>query len=274
MLYYMDDSVRGVVSDTRVRWGVIAVLFLLAAFLLVTTIGALKGLRYIGGGVPVTNTVTVSGEGEVFAVPDIATFTFGVIEPAETVEVAQEAATEKINAVVAYLQEQGIAEEDIRTIGYNVYPRYEYTQGTCTQFGCPPGRQELIGFEVSQSVEVKVRDPQKAGELLAGVGARGANNVSGLSFTVDDENELQRQAREQAIADARAKAEQLAEDLNVDLVRVVSFGESGDMPYPVYYGKEMAARGGVGMDAAASAPAIPTGENRIVMNVSITYEIR
>ena len=259
------------------RWGIVAVIFLFAAFLAVSTLGTLKGLRYIGGGVPVTNMVTVSGEGEVFAVPDIATFSFGVTEHAQTVDVAQKAATDKINAVIDYLEEQGVEERDIRTIAYNVSPRYEYIQDICTSTRCTPGRQELDGFDVSQMVEVKVRDPQKAGALLSGAGARGANNVSGLAFTIDDEDALLAEAREKAIADAREKAEQLADDLDVRLVRVVSFSEGGQGPIPYFYGKEMAtmARGGVAMDAAQEvAPAIPTGENHIVINVSVTYEIR
>jgi len=258
--------------------GILAVLFLLAAYLLVATLGGLKEFRYIGGGVPVTNVVTVSGEGEVFAVPDIATFSFGVIEQAETVGEAQKTATDKINAVIEYLKEQGIEEKDIRTVSYNVYPRYEYIQDVCTQLRCPPGRQELDGFEVSQTVEVKVRNPQKAGELLSGAGARGANNVSGLAFTIDDEEKLMQDARAKAIEDARTKAEQLADDLDVRLVRVVNFAEGGQGPIPFYYGKDAvmnrAMGGAADMAVAESAPSIPTGENKIMVSVTITYEIR
>lgn len=264
--------------DRRVRLGITTVLFLLAAFLFVATLGGLKGLRYIGGGVPVTNVVTVSGEGEVFAVPDIASFTFGVIEEAADVGAAQEAATKKINDVVAYLKSEGIEEKDIRTTSYNVYPKYDYIQETCTQFRCPPGKQVLAGFEVSQMVEVKVRDPQKAGALLSGAGERGANNVSGLTFTIDDEDALRADARAKAIADARAKAEQLADDLGVRLQRVVNFSEGGQGPIPFYYGKtavmNQAGMGGADMAVAESAPSVPTGENKIVVNVNVTYEIR
>lgn len=270
----MNDTMQSVGSDRRVRVGVVLALFLLSAFLFIATVRGIKELRYVGGGVPVTNTVTVSGEGEEFAVPDIATFSFGVIEQAKTVEAAQKTATEKMNAVLDYLKGEGIEDKDIRTTGYNVYPRYDYVQEVCTALRCPPGRQVLLGFEVSQNVEVKVRDTEKAGKLLSGVGEWGANNISGLTFTVDDEEKLHRDARAEAIEDARSKAEQLADDLDVRLVRVVSFSESGPgMPYPILFAKD-AAMGMGGAERGETAPSIPTGENRIVSTVNITYEIR
>lgn len=274
----MDETVRELRNDRRVQWGVIAVIFLLAAFLAVKTIAELKEFRYIGGGVPVTNTVTVMGEGEVFAIPDVATFTIGVLEQADTATEAQEAVAEKMNAVTDYLKGQNVDERDIKTINYNVYPRYDYVQESCTAVRCTPGRQELAGFEANYNLEVKVRDTKQAGVLLSGVSEAGANTVSGLTFTVDDEESLQREAREKAITDAREKAEQLADDLNVRLVRVVSFAESNGYPgYPMFYAKEMSANvgmGGIAMDATQSAPELPVGENKILMNVSITYEIR
>lgn len=268
----MNEPMNEILADARVRWGIILTLFLLAMFLAVMTLSELKGLRYIGGGVPVTNMVSVNGKGEVFAIPDIASFTFGVTEEAATVGVAQTTATKKMNAMIDYLKAQGVVETDIRTVGYNVSPRYEYDTVVCTSFSCPPARQKLSGFEVSQMVEVKVRATEKAGEYLSNIGERGATNVSGLSFTIDDEESLRKEARTMAIADARTKAEQLAKDLGVRLMRVVSFSESGnDMPYPMYYGKDVA----MGMGGSVEfAPAIPVGENKVITNVLVTYEIR
>jgi uncharacterized protein YggE len=251
-----------------------AALGVLALFLLIQTVKALKEYRYVGSGVTATNTITVSGNGEVFAVPDRATFTVSVREEGGDVAGAQDKATAKINAIIAYLKEAGVEEKDIKTQSYNVNPKYEYTQAACTNFSCPPSNQRLVGFEVYQTLEVKVQDPKKAGELLTGVGGKGASEVSSLSFTVEDEDALRAQAREQAITEAKEKADALAKQLGVSVVRVVGFYEDagGYPPMPYAYGK-----GGVAMDAALEsrvAPTLPTGENKIVSNVNVTYEIR
>ncbi len=253
----------------------LAVLVLLGAFLAVKTLAELKNYRYIGGGVPVSNTITVSGKGEVFAVPDIATFSFSVVEEKKTAAEAQKAATDKINKAIIYLKGKGVGEKDIKTLGYNVYPKYEYQQmrpEICPQYGCPPGKQVLTGFEVNQTISVKARDTKIAGELLAGIGELNVQNISGLDFTIDDEEKLMAEARKVAIADAKNKAEELADDLEVRLVRIVNFSESG-APYPMYYGKGLEAdgRGGV---ATSMPPEVPVGENKIISNIAITYEIR
>jgi len=239
-----------------------------------SAIKTFKEFRFVGSGTTATNTITVTGEGEVFAVPDLATFSVTVTEEAKEVDAAQSVATKKINDIISYLKAQGLEEKDIKTTSYNVYPKYEWIQESCVDRYCPPGNQEMVGFEVSQSVEVKVRDTEKAGSLLSGVGNLGVNTVSGLSFTIDDEDALNAEARAEAIADAEAKAQELADQLGVSIVRIVGFSENGG-GYP-YYKREMAV---MSMDAgfggeSAPAPSLPTGENKIVSSVSITYEIR
>ncbi|MFA7309925.1 MAG: SIMPL domain-containing protein [Candidatus Paceibacterota bacterium] len=269
-----EQSVREIIKATeRVRAFVVVTLSALTLFLIVGAIGGLKSYRYIGSGVAASNTINVSGEGEVFAVPDTATFSVSVIETAKDVTTAQTAAVKKGNDIVAYLKSQGINEKDIQTTDYSVNPQYEYTQGVCPSSGyCPPGRQVLTGFQVSETLTVKVRDTTKAGTLLSGVGTRGASNVSGLSFTIADEDLLKAQARDKAIAQAKAKAEVLAKSLGVNIVRVVGFNENdGDR---IYYAKTMALGMGGADSAAAPAPEIQTGQNKITSNVNITYEIR
>ncbi len=244
----------------------------LALFLLVGTIGELKGLRFIGSGVAATNTISVSGDGEVFAVPDTATFSVTIEEEAKDVKSAQDVATKKGNDIIAYLKQQGIDEKDIQTTGYSVYPQYDYTSGVCTQGYCPPGKQLLRGFQVSQTLTVKVRDTKKAGEILSGVGSRGVSSVSGLSFTIDDQDKLEAEARDKAIAKAKDKAEVLAQSLGVRIVRVVGFSEGGGGG-PIYYTKVMSMEARSGGEVASS-PEIPVGQNKITSNVTVTYEIR
>lgn len=252
----------------------VAALGVLALFLLVATFGTLKYMRFIGSGVAATNTISVEGHGEVTAVPDIATFSVTVREKAKDVSAAQTTATSKSNSIVAYLKEQGIADKDIQTTSYNVYPQYDYVQAACSGGICPPGRQVLSGYEVSQTITVKVRDTKKAGEILAGVGSRGASEVSGLSFAIDKEDDLKMQARQKAIDSAEEKAKALARQLHVELVRIVGFSENGAVPPPYAYARGDAMGVVVTESKTAPTPELPTGENKITSNVSITYEIR
>jgi len=228
------------------------------------------GLRYIGAGVQPTNVISVSGYGEAFGAADIATFSFSVVSEKSTVAAAQTDATNKINAITKYIKDAGVAEKDIQTTDYSVYPQYEYNQIVCVSYPCPSGRQVLKGYQVRQTTTIKVRDLAKAGELLTGVGGKGATEMSGLQFTFDDPNKLQNDARGKAISDAKAKADQLAKQLGVSLVRVVSFNENGGgYPGPMYT-KAV----GMGGDAVQSAPEISVGQNKVSISVSITYEIR
>jgi hypothetical protein len=224
--------------------------------------------------------ISVSGEGEVFAVPDTAQFTFTVFEIAATVNVAQEVVTETQNKIIDFLKGEGISEENIKTVGYNIYPRYEY-QRSAIPLGAPSGvepvyypegRQVIVGYEVRHTIKVKVKETERAGELISGVTSLGANEVSGVSFTIEDEEAIKREARTKAIEDAKEKAEQLVKDLGVRLGPLVRFEESsGD--YPIYFERSFALEEGFGGDDV-SAPQIPAGENRIVIRVNLGYEIR
>jgi hypothetical protein len=245
----------------------------LIIFIAIQAVNALKQNRYIGGGVPASNVVTVEGDGEVFAIPDTAEFTFSVVTSKKTVSEAQSEAAQKSNAIIEYLKKQGIDEKDIRTVNYSANPKYEWqTDGTSVYYP-QPGKQVLTGYEINQTVTVKVRDTNKAGDVLSGVGGLGATNLSGISFTIDDDSALKREARQKAIADAKDKADALVADLDVHLVRIVSFYEqNGPIPY---YGYGMGGDSMVAKEMSAQAvPVIPTGENKITSHVSITYEIR
>jgi hypothetical protein len=245
-------------------FGIVASLYLLAG-----TANQIKTYGTIAP-VPASNTISVSGDGESYVKPDLATFSFTITQNAKAVGDAQSAATGKINTTIEVLKQAGVAEKDIKTIGYDVYPKFDYQQVPCVSGYCPQANQKIVGYEVSQSVEVKVRDLTKAGDLLTLVGQNSPSNISGLTFTVDNPDDINRQARELAITKAKAKAEQLANDLGVRLVRIVSYSESGNNP--IYYAK--ASVGGGVMAADAVAPSIPTGENKITSNVNIVYEIR
>jgi uncharacterized protein YggE len=232
---------------------------------------SLKSLKSLGDSSPIMNTISVNGKGEAVSIPDIATFSFSVTETAKTVKEAQDKASEKTNTALKAVKEGGVAEKDIKTLSYSINPHYEYTQPACTAYGCPGGKSVLTGYDVSQTIEVKVRDLTKAGALFDSIGTAGVQNVNGLSFSIDIDS-VKAIARAEAITKAKEKAEKIAKDLGVSLVRITSFYDSSDdQVYPMYAREGM---GGDVMSIKAAAPQIPTGEQKITATVSITYEIR
>ena len=263
-------------EDPKVKKFVVITLGLLSLFLLAKTFGEFQSYRFIGSSPSQQSLISVQGKGEVVGIPDIATFSFSVTEESLAVKEAQDEAAEQINAILDYLKKNGVNEKDITTSGYNIYPRYEYGTKAVALTGYypvpqPAGKQTLAAYVVSQSVMVKVRALGNVGKLLAGIGEIGATNISGLSFDFDKRDELVREARDKAIKDARGEAAKLAKSLGVRLVRIVSYSEGGYYPM---YGKAMAAEAyGRGGDDAI-VPEIPVGEDKIISNVTITYEVK
>ncbi len=229
----------------------------------------IKEGKYIGQEITNRITITVSDSGEIYAKPDLALTTFSVVTEAKTVGEAVAENTTKMNAVISFMKEQGVEDKDLKTVSFNIYPRYEYQRIETEIYPYPPGKRVLIGYEVTQSLQVKIRDMAKVGVILQGATDNGANQVGDLQFTIDKEDELKKQAREQAISKAKAKAEELAGQLGVKLVRIINFSENGIYPVPSYYMEKAAGIGG-----GAATPQIETGENKIEVTVSITYEIR
>ncbi|MBI4117940.1 MAG: SIMPL domain-containing protein [Parcubacteria group bacterium] len=255
-------------NDKVIRYGFIALLFTGALFLLASFAGELKALRFIGQDAQFTRTITVSGSGEAFVVADTAEFSFAVIEEAKTIADAQRVVTETSNALLSYLKDAGVEEKNLKTTSYNISPRYDYQNNR----GFPTGERVLIGYEVSHWVSVKTKKTDKAGEMIAQLGSRGATNISSINFTVEDEDEVRREARKEAIEDAEDKAKQLADDLDVRLVKVVNFYESGGGP--IYFAREAAFGMGGDMEKGAPpVPELPVGENTVMVNVNVTYAI-
>jgi uncharacterized protein len=233
---------------------------------------AILNFRMVTSSYPMPTNISVMGEAEVTAVPNVGQFSFTVMAEGNTAAEAQELSGTKINDIIAYMKEQGIEEKDIKTSGYSLNPRYRYEERMCA-FGsyCPPGEQVQDGFDVSQTIEVKVRDTAKAGAIIAGVGEKGATNISGLNFIIDDTDALKAEARSLAVADAKVKAEKLAKDLGVELVRITSYYENeGYAPEPYYAKAEMAADAGGGFGGAQ----MPVGESATKVQVNISYEVR
>lgn len=215
------------------------------------------------------NTITVSGTGEIYVKPDLALATFSVITEAKTVDQALSENTKKMNAVIDYVKKQGVEDKDVKTTSFNISPRYEYQRVEVEIYPYPPGKKVFVGYEVTQSLEVKIRDLTKIGDIIQESTAAGANQVGDLWLTIDKQDELKKQAREEAIKKAKTKAWELASQLGIKLVRITNFSEGISVP-PYYVQKEM---GGMGEETVPQ-PQIETGENKITVTVTITYEIR
>lgn len=243
---------------------IIALVVMGTLFVGVLTWNAIETHSTIGRPADVRDTITISGEGVVTSRPDIARMQIGVMTEARDVVEAQRQNTEKTNAIIDSFSSFGIEEKDIKTSNYQIYPRYDYNDG----------RQILRGYQITQTVSIKIRDLSKVGDVLARAGQLGANQVDGITFDIDDPAQLEREAREKAILDAGEKAKALARSLGVRLGSVVGFSEGGSsgVPMPMYrsYAEDMA----MGSAESVPSPSIQSGSYDITKNVNIVFEIK
>ena len=215
----------------------------------------------------------VSGEGRVVAVPDIAQFTFSVItQGGADIAKLQQDNVEKTNRVIAFLKGEGVDEKDIKTQSFHLEPRYQYFSCGPSRIGgpeaCPP--PEIVGYSITQSVSVKVRDFGKVGRVLGGAVDNGANSVSQLNFTVDDPTELENEARKQAMDKARTKAEGIAEAGGFRVGQLLSIDEGGYYPPQPYYERAFAADG---IGGGGAVPQVEPGSQEIIVNVTLRFAI-
>lgn len=229
---------------------------------------------------------SVAGEGKVIAIPDVAQFTFSVItEGGIDVAKLQRENTEKANKAIDFIKINGIEEKDIKTQSYNIEPRYQsFNCGPEILYGagsagmsypdypirkpCPPS--EIVGYTVSQTILVKIRNFDKTGDILSGIVENGANTVSSLYFTIDDQKEFERQARDKAIKEAMEKAKEISKSAKFRLGKLISINEGYSYPM-VRYGISGAQEAGF---KDASAPSIEPGSQEIIINVTLQYEIK
>ena len=234
----------------------------LGIFIIGATFGVGAILRASNAVAP-SRTITVSGEGKISVAPDLATAGFSVVTQGTDPAAIQKENSEKINKTVAFLKSKGIEAKDITTTNYNLYPRYKYNQ--------EDGQSGIIGYELNQTVTVKLRDLEKVGEIVGGLTSAGVNQISQLSFSIEDPEASKNRARLDAFNQARSKAEAMAAANGVRIARVINFSESGG-PYPIpYYERSyLAGKGGDG----AVAPDIQPGEQELNVQVTVTYEIK
>jgi uncharacterized protein YggE len=208
-----------------------------------------------GNGDVSARTVSVTGVGQVSVTPDMAYVTFGVETDNVNLAQAQGDNATQMTAVIAKLKSLGIADKDIQTTGYNVSPRYDKDQ-------------KVTGYHVANGVRATIRDLKSLGSTIDAAVASGANRVNGISFDLSNKDAATQQAREQAVAAARAKAEQYAKLVNMQLGSPVTISETS-APTPVYD-----TRTAVPASAGGTTTPIQTGEGTVSVSVQIAYEIK
>lgn len=197
--------------------------------------------------------VTVTGEGLVAVVPDTAVIRLGVGTEGKTAREASEANARKMSAVLGAIKDGGIAPRDVQTSRLSLQPQYEANK---------PGAPHLTGFQVTNQVTVRIHNIDALPAVLDRAITAGANEMSGIEFVVSNQSKLLDQARDDAIADARRKAELYARAAGGHVGHVISISEEGTPPPP----RPIAAM------RAGAVPVVP-GEQTLRAIVTVAYEL-
>lgn len=211
-------------------------------------------------------TLNAAGEGYVMVVPDIAIVTIGVTTRADAARAALDQNSAETAKVIATIRSAGVADKDIGTSGFSVFPVYEERPPRVDGEAGIEAMPKILGYQVQNEVRVTVREIGKSGALLDQVVTAGANQISGIQFDVADPQAASDEALKKAIADARRKAELMAAAAGVRIVRVLDVSGGSGMP--------MFARA-QSFDAMAAAPPVPVmpGETRVQANANIVFEV-
>lgn len=206
-----------------------------------------------------TDTFSVTGEGKVTVVPDIAIANLGVQTQGATVKQTQNDLNKKINAVSDAIKKLGIDEKDIQTTNYSIYPNYDYMD----KF------QRITGYNANATLLVKVRDMDNINEVIDTATAQGANTVGGISFDISDRSKAEDEARQKAFHEAFKKAQRAAQIAGFQLGRVINYSENTGNPplYPMPMMRNAMAE----KDVPTS---IEPGSQEVTVTVTISYEIR
>ena len=231
-----------------------------------TLVGGTGSAPYASGIIPpiysgYTPGLTVVGTGTVDAQPDIVYLTLGVDLKADNAATVTANGSAQMERVLAALKAAGIADADIHTAAYNLWVEQQYDPQT----GQPTG---VISYHLTHTVRVTVRDINQVGTILSAAVEAGANTVQEVSFSVADPDKLATEARQKAIADAQARAQEMASALGVTLGKVVSVSESSNyVPVAIDYSTK-----GAGAAAPAAVP-LPAGSFSVSISVVVVYEL-
>ena len=197
----------------------------------------------------------VMGEGKVSVTPDIAKLSFGIQQTGPSLKQVQNDVNAKTKTLTSALKKLGVDEENIKTVSYNVYPQYDYTN---------PG-QKITGYLVSTDYEVTIKDFDKVNEIIVAGTSTGANTVGNISFELNDSTKTEKtnEAREKAVADAKSKAEGLAKAAGISLGKIINVSENQNLGIrPIAFSDK------------STQPEIQPGTTEINIVISLSYELR
>jgi len=204
-------------------------------------------------------TLSVSGQARVSVAPDFATINLGVITEDKDARTAQQANAAAMDKVIAAIKASGVKESDIQTVNYSIYPKYDYIKDT--------GESRIIGYSVSNSVNVTVRDLTKTGAIIDAAAKSGVNISSSITFGLSSYEEAYNEALKNAVLAAKKKADTIAGAMGIKLIAPVSINEGyGYSPLSNYAVYDM------GMTKGGAETPIQAGTIEITANVSIVYE--
>lgn len=210
--------------------------------------------------------ISISSQGEASRAPDTASLSAGVVTEAAESGTAMKDNAEQMEKLMKAIKKAGIDDKDVQTSGISLSPRYSYPENSA---GSPnrPERQ-ITSYIARNTVNITVRKLDDLSKVIDALAAAGANQIYGPSFTIGEPEPLLTEAREKALAQARARAESYAKALDTKVVRIVSISEGshGGMPRPM-----MRAEMGMAKDAA-STPIAP-GETSVSVNMELVFEL-
>lgn len=208
--------------------------------------------------------ISFSGEGKVYAKPDLAIVQLGMSSEATTSEAVVKDNTDKMNAITAAIKALGVADTDIQTTNYNLSPKYNYTDNKGSF---------IDGYTLNQNIQVKIRDFNNISAVLQKTTSLGANTIDQLQFTIDNPDKLKAQATDVAITNAKTKATNIASASGLKLGKIVNVYEGGGViaPTPNYATADKAM--GMGGGSSITAPDIQTGQQEIDVTMSVTYQV-
>jgi uncharacterized protein len=235
------------------------VLFVLLGFFLFTKIFGPLPFTVTSITTTKQNLFTVQGTGEETAIPDTALISLGVTKEATTVETAQNQVNQIIGAITKDIKKLGLEDKNIKTSNYSVNPTYNYDRGT----------QTPNGYSVNATIEIRITPIEKANQAIDLATKDGATQVGNMQFVLneDKQKELENQARKAAIAQAKEKAKQIANEAGINLGRIIDVQESGNHPQPVYQTAMLEKA-----DSATPPTELKPGENKISITVTLSYE--
>lgn len=245
--------------------------FLIILVVVIAGVGSIifvKQVNDIGYHSGDNNQITVSGVGQMYVTPDLALENFSVKTEGITVKEVMQENSQNMNEVIKAVTNSGVLEKDIKTTNFNLYPRYEWTNEG-EMIPSPSGQRVLVGYDMTQTLQVKIRDLEIIGEIIDAATQAGANQVGDLVFTIENPEIVKGQARLQAIDQAQEEAESLAKQLGVRLGRLMSVDFGTTTPQPIRVMTEKAMAGG----SLISAPQIEAGESLVKVTANLTYRI-